>query len=891
MSAEIIATPIDADDIAQQPVVICVRSPSPEERAAREAEREAAAFAAACERGYAVATDPAADERLLTAIFAEWGDEFFDETAIVATALCRPNLRAALEAIDVKVVVRAGRHAGYRRRRPDLPKLCAWLAHIDGRDIGGLRLSRFVDRWGVERVAETDCRIVRGWRTRDSAPSLPETTPRSEGDGSTPLTLVDLAGKPIWVAWQEEPVEGKPPRKIPYAANGSGGHGSSTDPATWGTRVQAVARAAALPKPTGRGGVGVVLTDIGDGAHLCGIDLDSCRDPACGTIEPWAMEIVDRLATYTEVSPSRTGIKVFFAMTAASRAITVGEIRTTRSNAAADGMKWARAGDGPHPPAIELFLGKRYFTTTGELLAGAPAGLRIIAADDMSWLIHKAGPAFVGVEGEAIGGKPRDESRSAKAFRIGLAASAAGKNFDDFKIELGKDPATSDWLREKGLINGERELKRIWEKVSAIVDAAPADPKVAELNKVYALVLIGDKAAIIKIAPEGLSFLSLSAFRQWFGNRFVAHGKRRISLAEHWLSSPVRRQYEGLVFAPKREVQGHYNLWRGFAVEPKPGDCSLFLAHLRDNVCRGDEALFNWVLAWFADIVQHPDRKPGTSLAVRGKQGTGKSKIGEVIGSLLGSHYVSVSDPRYITGRFNSHLVSCLLLHADEAFWAGDHAAEGKLKDLVTGSSHLVELKGKEVFRVSNHVRLLVTGNPEWVVPAGMEERRFAVLDIGDGHKEDFPYFAAIDREMENGGRAALLYYLLNLDITDVNLRSIPRTSALLDQKLASLTPEQGWWLDILQAGQLPRGVGGGRCPKSAIFDSYTRHARDAGAKRRAIETRLGIFLERYAPGLRRERTDYVFPDLKSCRDTFGRRIEQNFAWSDPDAVWDPPIV
>jgi hypothetical protein len=46
---------------------------------------------------------------------------------------------------------------------------------------------------------------------------------------------------------------------------------------------------------------------------------------------------------------------------------------------------------------------------------------------------------------------------------------------------------------------------------------------------------------------------------------------------------------------------------------------------------------------------------------------------------------VPIADPRYITGRFNSHLVKCLLLHCDEGFWAGDKAAEGKLKDLITG--------------------------------------------------------------------------------------------------------------------------------------------------------------------------------------------------------------
>jgi hypothetical protein len=267
-----------------------------------------------------------------------------------------------------------------------------------------------------------------------------------------------------------------------------------------------------------------------------------------------------------------------------------------------------------------------------------------------------------------------------------------------------------------------------------------------------------------------LKLLTHSAFETWHANRYVHYqdkngDQKRIPLAKYWLHHPQRRQYEGIVFAPKREVRNHFNLWHGFAVEPQSGDCSKFLAHIKDNVCRGNEDLLIWVLGWFANIMQHPEGKPGTSLALRGRMGVGKTKVGEVIGSLLGSHYVPVSDPRYITGRFNSHMVSCLLLHADEAFWAGDKQAEGKLKDLITGGSQFIEYKGKEPVRVQNYLRLLVLGNQNWLVPAGFDERRFAVLDVGEDHMQDKPYFAAIDDEMDNGGREALLHFLINFDL------------------------------------------------------------------------------------------------------------------------------
>jgi hypothetical protein len=89
----------------------------------------------------------------------------------------------------------------------------------------------------------------------------------------------------------------------------------------------------------------------------------------------------------------------------------------------------------------------------------------------------------------------------------------------------------------------------------------------------------------------------------------------------------------------------------------------------------------------------------------------------------------------------------------------------------------------------------------------GFDERRFAVLDVSDAHKQDHTYFAAIDHEMNNGGREALLHHLLNFDLSKVNLRAIPKTGALLEQKIASLSPEAGWLLDLLNRGETALGL------------------------------------------------------------------------------------
>jgi Family of unknown function (DUF5906) len=502
------------------------------------------------------------------------------------------------------------------------------------------------------------------------------------------------------------------------------------------------------------------------------------------------------------------------------------------------------------------------------------------------------------------------------AFHLATMAARDWIGEADIEDELVMAARAAGWDNERKTLDTVRRairagLKQPHEDLDEHYAANIA--AVMELNKDHALVLAGDKAAVLNEQSEHkFRLLTVAAFNEWLANRFAtvtatdASGEakdKRVPLAKFWRSHPQRRQYSDLVFRPGQETPGVYNLWRGFAVQPRKGDCSRILAHFQDNICRGDEGLFAWVEAWWADIAQRPASKCGTSLVLRGKPGVGKSKVAEYMQSIFGQHLVIVADPRYVTGRFNSHLASCLVLCAEEAFWAGDRSAEGKIKDLITGTSHWLELKGKEAFRVDNFVRLFVIGNPNWLVPAALRERRFAVLDVGEEHQEDHAYFKAIDEEMQNGGSQALLHHLLHeVDCSKVNLRQIPDTAALLEQKIASMTAEEAWWLDVLRQGVLPGDRdGAGVAPREAMYTHYIAHARNRGVTRRMSETALGMFLTKYAPPTQEYKPSpddqgrrgrcRVFPSLADCREHFAKQLQaENKAaeleWGETDD-WD----
>jgi hypothetical protein len=98
-----------------------------------------------------------------------------------------------------------------------------------------------------------------------------------------------------WVSWKFEKRDGKP-IKVPY--NPAGGPASCSDPATWGSFEEALHANGGL--------VGFQLQ-----APYVVIDLDKCRDPETRTISPLATALMRKLDSYTEVSPSGTGIHIW----------------------------------------------------------------------------------------------------------------------------------------------------------------------------------------------------------------------------------------------------------------------------------------------------------------------------------------------------------------------------------------------------------------------------------------------------------------------------------------------------------------------------------------------------------------------------------------------------
>ena len=419
---------------------------------------------------------------------------------------------------------------------------------------------------------------------------------------------------------------------------------------------------------------------------------------------------------------------------------------------------------------------------------------------------------------------------------------------------------------------------------------------VEDMNRTHAFVLAGADALILREGVDAwgeseVRFVKIGAFKHLWGNHALDLGKKDpVTFADIWLTSALRRQYLGVCFAPEGDApEDYYNLWRGFAVEPAEGDVEPFIRHVREVLAAGNDGHADHIVGWFADIVQNPGAKCETSILFRGDEGTGKTLPGRIVGSLFPAHYALIDDPRYLTGNFNVHMETCLLLQADESFWAGDKTAEGRLKGLVTSDVHFIERKGVDAYRVRNLIRLMVTSNNDWMVPAGYGSRRWAVFDAANTHKDDGDYFAELAGWWHaEGSRAALLHFLLNVDLGMIDLRRIPDTTALYEQRVSSMDVVDAWWYSRLVAGSILPGHEDwiAEVPCDALWESYVRYAEKVGEKRKRVEVQLGIAFQRrllprgwpkrrrayvsvddgFGNTIPKRKRVYVFPPLDECR-------------------------
>lgn len=444
----------------------------------------------------------------------------------------------------------------------------------------------------------------------------------------------------------------------------------------------------------------------------------------------------------------------------------------------------------------------------------------------------------------------------------------------------------------------------------AVSTKSEVEEMVAELNEKHAFIIVGGSQRILTFKKDvvngdkTISFMKLDAFKGFYKKDKVCVGYDKNgpiikSIADVWLSHEMRRTYEDMVFEPGRTLPpAVFNYWQGYGVEPGPDEtkCEKFLAHLHQIICSGNEEHFLWLVAWLAQMVQEPAKKPGTAIVLIGPQGAGKTCIGEYIGQIFKPHYLKINNSRHLLGNFNAHQDGIIFAMCEEAFLAGDKNAQGVLKDMVTSESMMIERKGVDPVKSKNCLHLFITSNNPWVVSASTDDRRFFVLEVSGAVANDRKYFSELMKEQAGNGPAALLAFLQNYDYSGTELHKPPHTEALVMQKIETLEPIAKVLYKFLTQGHLH--------PKSKVWPEWieTEQFCDlcfAGTKKvgvadKGLQTKFGMSLTKYLGSLKKEKKTlpeinpdtgvpydiavggsktqqmvYILPSLEECRKRF----------------------
>jgi hypothetical protein len=299
--------------------------------------------------------------------------------------------------------------------------------------------------------------------------------------------------------------------------------------------------------------------------------------------------------------------------------------------------------------------------------------------------------------------------------------------------------------------------------------------------------------------------LSPTAFKELHAHETVSTSKGKMQVAPLWLKATNRPTYlQGFAMLPgKNSPKDVYNLWTGFGCEvdssSTPMQARKALWHLKYVICGGDQTSYRYSLGWLAHAFQNPKKQAEVAFVMLGGRGAGKGTLGGWFIGLFGSHGTHIQNSEHLTGRFNSHLKSTVALFVDEAFFVGDRAAHNVLKGLITENRIMVEPKNVNAYPAKNRLKIIMATNEAHAIPAGTDERRYFITHVSDRVKQNHKYFAELNEWWQDGGDRAFFTLLKRIALSEFNIRKVPETAALGQQKIESLKGIDAWLYELLQ--------------------------------------------------------------------------------------------
>ena len=366
---------------------------------------------------------------------------------------------------------------------------------------------------------------------------------------------------------------------------------------------------------------------------------------------------------------------------------------------------------------------------------------------------------------------------------------------------------------------------------------------------------------------------------------------------KNFLVNPSTHVYNAVAFSPLVTPPSTLNYWIEPSIKPAQGDWFVIQEFIHTVICNNNLALFDYLVRYLAHMLQHPEEKPGIMVVFLSGQGTGKGTFYKLLGRVWSRTSLQVSDIGEVIGQFNAALERNYVVCMDEALFAGDKKSLDKLKSLVTEPTCRIEQKHQPSRTIDSYHRLFAASNHNHFAHVDKDDRRFLFIRLSSVHKQDQVYFDSVNDALEDDNViAAMMYDLLNLDLTGFNIRKRPLTEEHLNQRLQSLSGFERYWYEVLQSGMFSNFKDWGKpefISTSNLIDRYKEYDKNAGRYSPIQQQQISSTLKMMCPSalparkkiLNSQERGYDLPDIKVARKEFEMMLGTSVEWEELEDV------
>lgn len=389
--------------------------------------------------------------------------------------------------------------------------------------------------------------------------------------------------------------------------------------------------------------------------------------------------------------------------------------------------------------------------------------------------------------------------------------SSAIKTIYDYDVKITQKPIKYDWTPYKPQETQYEVMKREFEQnnfmIGCLLNCIHSDGYVEQLKISDARIKFSNKLVEIYDEEKGKTI--------------------RKKFLDMWLEDPKRLSYERMDFFPNRSAcpSTVYNLFKGFNAEQY--ECNKtpeeqvelvqpIINHIR-LLTSGNE---QYLLKWFANIIQYPDIKSEVAQVLRDINGllvegggVGKNLLIEWFGrEILGDDYfVVVNDNKELYSQFNSLFEAKLLVFIEEASGKENHANTDTLKAKVTNKKTNVNKKMVAQYKINDYARYIFSSNNSNCLPIRQGDRRFIVYDADRSKRGNVEYFKTLATHMEKPEAKRAFYNYLKDGVATYSSpidfwNSRPITEAYRDIRRINAPLYHKWIVSLLRTGELVDG-------------------------------------------------------------------------------------